>query len=1012
MAINNTLFPPVLDVYAPAFLIGSSSVAKNTCKIYFSLSNYNSLNEIRNVQVSIANQKTNESVLDKTKYPCEIMLTPIYTDATRTSDDKYYIEIVSGDIEDGFEINQYYKVQLRFTGADAASVSLDTPQAIDSWLAANLSNFSEWSTVCLIRGISTPSINIIGFDNTADVTLFSLSNVDIVGRLTFADSAEKDTLKQYQIKLYTEQDELLTDSGILYSNNYADPNEINYTVKYALNEGDTYYFTLDYETNNMYADSVNYKFTIVEELTDKLAATFTYIEDINNGRIGLNVKAFDDETPYIGNITIRRTSSESNFKIWEDVHTASFDGTTPLNYIWWDMTIKSGVYYKYLAQKRTSAGYRGIALHLEKEPVMLLFDDMFITGEDGQLNIRFDPSISSFKRVVNESKTDSIGSKYPYITRNANTGYRQFPIGGTITHLMDISNLLTSKGEIYQDSLQSYKEFNEENRINDFNDWIYEREFREKVMDFLYDNKVRLFRSATEGNILIKLTDINFTPNATLGRRIYSFTATANEIDEYTLENCDKYGIQGLGEYSTILQQHNDYVGQYNETIPAETEVLELIKEKYNQYAKEGFKINLENLDFLRIEMETPPYLIKEGVDGPYIVHDTGSAKEDPASAILGYLVYINDKPIVINPEGVYELKGQNVSITSLTFAKKGKANIQYHVNISQIEDVTKIIKTSTFFKRAGQLWGAFEPNKSLYQYIWNKYYENYTDYTQSMLSLDGVKIEADPGTVVYIKENVDTDFQRHVIGETHTLELYSDDASIEGLYFVGTHLEEANESERQRDTLPNNKFVDTGIVIDKAIEPGDKELIKNGVYILADDYLEALNTWYGNYSFKSKKQWEERDTASANPDNLKKQSLGYVLQLDRALELIDDDGGLTIEEPWIEHVEGSDYWTGEYILDGTQNNTLVTQIDLNNEEDIEMTGVPVGEDQFYTLALTKEIHKEFALILQRWIDEGNNRYIWYNNQWWLFTNNNDLLCPVEAIVDYYCEIMKGRYNV
>ena len=153
MAINNTLFPPVIDTYAPAFLIGSSSIVKNTCKLYFSLSNYNSINEIRNVQVSIANQKTNESVLNKTKYPCEIMLTPIYTDATRVSDDKYYIEIVSGDIEDGFEINQYYKVQLRFTGADAASVSLDTPQAIDSWLAANLSNFSEWSTVCLIRGV-------------------------------------------------------------------------------------------------------------------------------------------------------------------------------------------------------------------------------------------------------------------------------------------------------------------------------------------------------------------------------------------------------------------------------------------------------------------------------------------------------------------------------------------------------------------------------------------------------------------------------------------------------------------------------------------------------------------------------------------------------------------------------------------------------------------------------------------------------------------------------------------
>ena len=93
MAINNTLFPPVIDTYAPAFLIGSSSITKNTCKLYFSLSTYNSLSDIRNVQVSIANQKTNESVLNKTKYPCEIMLTTIYTDSSRVSDDKYLCEL-------------------------------------------------------------------------------------------------------------------------------------------------------------------------------------------------------------------------------------------------------------------------------------------------------------------------------------------------------------------------------------------------------------------------------------------------------------------------------------------------------------------------------------------------------------------------------------------------------------------------------------------------------------------------------------------------------------------------------------------------------------------------------------------------------------------------------------------------------------------------------------------------------------------------------------------------------
>ena len=40
------------------------------------------------------------------------------------------------------------------------------------------------------------------------------------------------------------------------------------------------------------------------------------------------------------------------------------------------------------------------------------------------------------------------------------------------------------------------------------------------------------FLKQTEGNILVKLMDISLTPNQTLGRMLYSFSATAYEIDE------------------------------------------------------------------------------------------------------------------------------------------------------------------------------------------------------------------------------------------------------------------------------------------------------------------------------------------------------------------------------------------------------------------------------------------------------------------------------------------------
>lgn len=1050
MAVNINLYPPVVDTYAPAFLVGGSDIQKNICRVYFSISLYNSLNDIKNAQVTVANQNTNLSVLDKSKYPCEIMLTDIKTDLTRVSDDKYYIEIKTSDIEEGFQINQYYKVQIRFTAADAANVSLDTPQAIDSWLAANLSNFSEWSTVCLVRGISVPSLSISGFDISADTTLWSLNNVDVVGRLTYADSAETDTLKSYQIKLYDINNQLLSDSGVIYSNAYSNINEFNYTFEYAFNEGESYYFTFEYETANMYTESNTYEFMVVQEGADILNANLTATLDNINGCIILNVKSKDDDDSFVGNITIRRASSESNFTIWEDVHTESFEENSKLDYTWYDYTIKSGIYYKYIAQRRSSVGNRGIAIHAEGEPFMMLFDDMYLTGGDGQLNIRFDPSVSSFKRTVSESRTDTIGSKYPYIKRNGYVEYRQFPIGGTITHLMDPSHLITSREEIFKDSLDNYTKFNKDKnvRIDDFNDWTYEREFREKVMDFLYANKVRLFRSATEGNILVKIMDINLTPNSTLGRRIYSFTATAYEVDAATIKNYDKYGISSLGTYDTLLQFASDYIGQYNEVILANTEALGLIQKKYEKYAKENYKITIQNLDFLRLEFESDPYLIKEGEDGPYVVDDLGDDKEDPDSAILGYLAYVNNKPIIINPEGIYELKGENVEITSLSFPVDTQVNLEYHINLQQAEDTSKVFQTSSFYRRVGQRWGTFKPNDSIYQNIWNKYFEKYSNYQQMMLSLDGVKIEAEPGTVVFVKESADTDFERHVIGPTHTLALDAEDSAIEGLYFAGMHLEPATAADLDREMLPDNKYVETNIVLDRYVSD-TSQLIKNGVYTLADDYLEALDHFTGWYSFKSKKQWPKQYTASVNQDNIEHPSSNYTLLLDRVLQPIDDDGGLIIDEEWIEHID-ADVWTGSLYVDGTKDEENKTQNNLNHEEDLIPTGdrqyrdgvytmrsrkqwpneatasadpdqlsksgstytisLDRAYDDYYYLILNKEIDRQYALILQRLIDEANSRFIWHNDQWWLFTNNDDLLCPIEALIDYHCEIMKGRY--
>ena len=126
----------------------------------------------------------------------------------------------------------------------------------------------------------------------------------------------------------------------------------------------------------MYIESNTYEFMVVQESADILNANLTATLDNINGCIILNIKSKDDDDSFVGNITIRRASSESNFTIWEDVHTESFEENSKLDYIWYDYTIKSGIYYKYIAQRRSSVGNRGIAIHAEGEPFMMLLDVM------------------------------------------------------------------------------------------------------------------------------------------------------------------------------------------------------------------------------------------------------------------------------------------------------------------------------------------------------------------------------------------------------------------------------------------------------------------------------------------------------------------------------------------------------------------------------------------------------------------------------------------------------------
>ena len=70
-----------------------------------------------------------------------------------------------------------------------------------------------------------------------------------------------------------------------------------------------------------------------------------------------------------------------------------------------------------------------------------------------------------------------------------------------------------------------------------------------------------------------------------------------------------------------------------------------------------------------------------------------------------------------------------------------------------------------------------------------------------------------------------------------------------------------------------------------------------------------------------------------------------------------------------------------------------------------EEIGVPPEETESVELPPDKI----YALLLEE-ITDSCNRYIWHEGQWKLFTDDNDILCNVDGMIDYFCEIMKGVY--
>lgn len=853
---SRTLYPPIVSESQPAFVAGPSS----QLKVYFSLSALSSLVDVSNltVQVSILRKdgvkviNTENDVTNERYRATGIILNLIPQKDALLGDNYYYIVINNSDLKSvatlsgntyrGWIPGWIYKIQLRLS-TDVYPGG-DVKQA--AWLQEHSNNFSEWSTICYVKAISEMGLQIPLFEfNSLDKTqtynnktVHILSNVDFFGSLGASVLESNENFNYVKVSLYRDE-RLLEDSGEIFKSELSDT-YFSYKFKNKFINNEQYEIRLTYETENGYSPEFPYSFLfqVNERLLEPINAQIITIDTNNDsilsdltsidqeeeeGRIGLKIFS-PSSAEYSGNICISRASAKDNFTTWEDIKIFTVKNQDLNSYpIIYDYTIESGVWYKYNLQSISHEGQRSQPVEMQT-PIRRIFNNCYLLGQnEQQLKINFNNTVSNFKNQIIENKQETIGSKYPYINRNAEVNYKTFSIGGLISFWEDEAQTFLKNGklDIYKFSsvVENYNRDNAERNIKQY-DYTYERDFRNKVMEFLCDGKPKLFKSSTEGNIIVRLMDINFTPNEQLGRMIYSFTANANEIDDNTMENYLKYGFYIPGTYTSEFGSHMTYLGQLNGVFNSTDNIFKLIYDKYDSQGKAygGLVKKLENIQRVKITINDPPLRIRNNINELTSGNNIRLVNNGKTSVITIY-----------NYEGIYEFdslmefhyygKGTtgNDELYLLGDAEgaitKVSATIDFLYGLAiEPETSTSVVERKTF-NGLGQFFETVAPNTSIYNSIYYKYYFQTLNRKRYLSHLISIEIEANPHTVFGIKDAGDSSVQMHEIGESGILRLDNLTQIVNLVYLGKRYLTAANDESTAseeiitRDTITHDPY-------------------------------------------------------------------------------------------------------------------------------------------------------------------------------------------------------------
>lgn len=390
-----------------------------------------------------------------------------------------------------------------------------------------------------------------------------------------------------------------------------------YAVKMRPEEGENYSVKMITTTINGFK-SVSKTYTLSIDWK-KQAATLEH--DLESGR---NIISFDSATT--GGLYLFEALGD-DFKARYINDIIALDKNVTL----YDSNVEHGSKESYHIYKINQQGQPECEYTVDSDSNPTYFDDIFLSDDDREVCIKYNPQISSFKTNILESKQETLGGKYPYFFRNGHVGYNEFPISGLITRLADPSNsnntIRTSTDAQNDDSLGWSTNLTHDN-------FAAERKYKMELLKWLNNGKTKLFRSPAEGNYYVRLMNVSLSPNQTLGRMLHTFNCTAYEVEapkNQIFQNENKLGVpvievpetitvhvpSGYFSYAVDRVQNVRYIGNVEDSVTVYT-VDEIIEQEERQEDVRFTSVDVIQISGFSLEggtlYYTPQQALFEGV--------------------------------------------------------------------------------------------------------------------------------------------------------------------------------------------------------------------------------------------------------------------------------------------------------------------------------------------------------------------------------------------------------------